>query len=93
MASSSNIQDQPIRAPPPGVVANLAHPESRAFEIYVAASVCLPLILLFAAMRFYAKVAILKRWTWDDGEGLSYSRIMLLNQVTVTCILGVVMHP
>ena len=77
-SSWAAIQDQPVRPPPPGVVPNLAHPESRAFEIHVAASVSIPLILLFAAMRFYAKLAILKRWAWDDGKGLNYSRITLL---------------
>ena len=70
MASSliwASLQDKPVIAPPPGVLPNLTNPISRASEIYVAASVCLPLIVLFAATRFYAKVAILKKWTWDDG--------------------------
>ena len=74
MAAASfltTIQDQPVIAPPPGIVPNLESPVSRASEIYVAASVCLPLIVLFAAARFYAKVAILKKWTWDDGESLT----------------------
>lgn len=64
----ANIQDEPVIPPPPGRITNLINPESRASGIYVAASICLPLIVLFAAMRFYAKVAILKKWTWDDGE-------------------------
>ena len=67
------MQDQPMLAPPPGIVPNLANPESRAAEIYVAASICLPLIVIFAAMRFYAKVAILKKWTWDDGADPTHS--------------------
>ena len=68
----ASIQDDPVVAPPPGVVPNLTNPASRASEIYVAAGVCLPLIVSFAAMRLYAKVAILKKWTWDDGEGLPF---------------------
>lgn len=66
MASPSSIQNEPIEPPPPGVVPNLVDPESRAHEIYVATSVCLPLIVLFATMRVYARVAIQKKWTWDD---------------------------
>ena len=68
-----SIQDQPVRAPPPGIVPDLESPVSRASELYVAAGFCLPLIVLFAAMRFYAKVAILKKWTWDDGGSLTLS--------------------
>ena len=69
MASPSvweSIQNEPLEPPPPGVGPNLVNPQSRAYEIYVAASVCLPLIAIFATMRIYARVGILKRWTWDD---------------------------
>ena len=64
----ADLQDQPLMPPPPGRVPNFVHPESRAWEINVAASICLPLIALFAAMRFYAKAVILKNWKWDDGK-------------------------
>ena len=73
MASPSawaSIQNEPLAPPPPGIVPNLVDPETRAYEIYVAASVCLPLIAIFATMRIYARVIILKRWTWDDCENI-----------------------
>lgn len=64
----AELQNQPLGPPPSGRVPNFVHPESRAWEVNVAACICLPLIALFAGMRFYAKAVILKRWTWDDGK-------------------------
>lgn len=62
------IQDQPLIRPPPGHIPNFVNPASRAYQVYVTACVCMPLIVMFAAMRLYARIAILKKWTWDDGE-------------------------
>lgn len=64
----TDLQHQPLMLPPPGRVPNLIHPESRAWETKLATGICLPLIALFAAMRFYAKAAILRKWKWDDGK-------------------------
>ena len=64
----ADFQDQPLIPPPPGRVPNFVHPESRAWEINVATSICLPFIALFAAMRLYAKAVVLKKWKWDDGR-------------------------
>ena len=75
--SLTAIEDQPLSAPPPGVIPNLENPQSRAFELFVTASVCLPLIIFFASLRLYAKVAILKKWTWDDSE-LTHRRLFIL---------------
>lgn len=63
-----DIQDKPIIPPPPGQIPSLVNPASRASQIYVAACTCLPLIVMFAAMRLYARIVILKKWTWDDGR-------------------------
>lgn len=62
------LSDQPALPPPPGVTSNLTHAKSRASAVYIAAGVCFPLILVFAALRFYAKVTIMRRIKWDDGE-------------------------
>ena len=84
MASSdpSSILDQPLSPPPPGVTSNFAHPQSRASAIYTAAGICLPIILIFAALRFYAKATIMKRIRWDDGES-TISPFSLLSAVFV----------
>lgn len=64
------MQSQPLSPPPLGVIPNLDNPASRAYQIYIAAGICLPLITVFASLRLYAKVFILKKWTWDDGQWL-----------------------
>lgn len=65
---SSLIEESPLALPPPGIKANFQNPESRASWIYIAAAVCLPLIILFASLRFYAKLYLTKARTWDDGR-------------------------
>lgn len=63
------VSNLPLSPPPPGVTPNFKNPESRADQIYISAGICLPLILLFAALRIYAKISILKKKrTWDDCE-------------------------
>lgn len=97
MASSisSSLLDEPFSPPPPGQHPDLTHPPSRALELYIAASVCLPLILVFAGLRFYAKVIMKRKRTWDDCKChiLYSSGCMKLyaNAVSsVTCTLGLV---
>ena len=64
------MQSQPVLATQPEVKLNSSHPDSQASELFVTASVCLPLIALFAALRLYAKLFVFKKWTWDDGMRL-----------------------
>lgn len=61
----SNIPLLPL---PPGVTQNLDNPESRANWIYATVGLCLPIILVFAAIRFYVKFFIIKARTRDDCE-------------------------
>ena len=70
MASSisPNILDQPVMPPPSGQVSNLVDPPSIASGLYITTGICLSLIVLFAALRLYAKFRILKKKTWDDGQ-------------------------
>ena len=44
-------------------------------------------------MRFYGKLTLLHKRTWDDGENHISPKMYMLNQVTVTCALGVVTRP
>ena len=65
--------DDPALTPPPGQKSNFINPDSRAFELYLTTGVCLPLILVFASLRFYAKIFIVGKKSWDDREcNLSY---------------------
>ena len=85
------IQNEPLLLPPPGVTPNLKDPESRADEIFVTGGICLALILLFAAVRLYAKVNALRKWTWDDGEASILPRRSRLIGTLATFLLGLVM--
>ena len=62
----SAFPDQPLSPPPPGVKSNFTHPDSRAYQVYISAGLCLALICVFVSLRFYAKVAIMKNLRWDD---------------------------
>ena len=58
--------DQPLARPPPGQTANLDHPVSHSYEVYVTAAVCIPLILIFATLRIYNVIWIRRFRTPDD---------------------------
>ncbi|KAL8822520.1 MAG: hypothetical protein Q9191_006744, partial [Dirinaria sp. TL-2023a] len=81
LSSSTKVLDEPLMPPPPGQVSNFANPPSSASAVYIAAGICLPLILLFAGLRFYAKFRILKKKTWDDFTCL----LGLLGGATFIC--------
>lgn len=56
----------PLARPPPGYTANLEHPHTNATRVYVAAGVCIPLILIFAAIRAYNKLYLNRGRGRDD---------------------------
>ncbi|MDI1489539.1 MAG: hypothetical protein OHK93_008820 [Ramalina farinacea] len=53
--------DQPAQAVP-----NFFHAESGSWYINVTCAVCLPVIAVFAGLRAYSKVAMKRKWKWDD---------------------------
>lgn len=76
MPSLSDITDwehTPFGTPPHGVVPDFVNPENRAHQLHVAVAVCLPVIVIFAAIRFYAKVFILRSKAWDDCNNSPFS--------------------
>ena len=56
----------PLAPPPPGVTPNFTNPYNRTWEIHVTSAVCLTMTTLFVALRFYAKVFLIKQTTRDD---------------------------
>lgn len=73
--SSPSVRNHkvPLVPPPPGVVYNLINPASRAYQIHVVSSVFLALMVVFVAIRIYAKWVLQKTRTWDDCTAPSYS--------------------
>lgn len=65
----------PAESPPPGVIQNLDHPQSRAFEARVAMSVCIGITTVLVVLRMYVKLAITHMLGWEDCEtiGLAFS--------------------
>ncbi|KAI4115016.1 MAG: hypothetical protein LQ338_007924 [Usnochroma carphineum] len=71
---------QPLALPPPGQTANLEHPESNAIRVYVAASICIPLIVSFAGLRTYNKIYV------NPGRALDDYTFMLATVCTIVYI-------
>lgn len=66
-----NSSDQgifPAAEPPPGVIPNFDHPQSRAIVEYVGVGICLGVTLIFVLLRVYVKLVVTHAWGWDDGE-------------------------
>ncbi len=56
----------PAAAPPPGVVPNLIDPPSIGHVMIIVGSVLMFAMLIFAALRFYTKIFITRKSSWDD---------------------------
>ncbi|KAF2649783.1 hypothetical protein K491DRAFT_721365 [Lophiostoma macrostomum CBS 122681] len=56
----------PLRLPPTGVSSNFVKPAFLGLPVLIVAGICLPLVLLFAAIHIYAKVKVSKRWRLFD---------------------------
>jgi hypothetical protein len=71
MVQGINLADYvelPAAAPPPGVLPNFAHPQSRALEAHVGMGICIGITLIMVMLRIYVKLAITHFWGWDDCE-------------------------
>jgi hypothetical protein len=77
----------PVQAPPSGQTANFTNPPSRAYQIYAAAAVCLPLILIFGGLRLYSKVGMGRLRSWDD---LSFTFAMICAIFYITSTVAVI---
>jgi len=52
--------------PPPGVIPNFVDPETRGPVLLIVGSIFMVIMLVLASMRFYTKIFIVRRLTWDD---------------------------
>lgn len=52
--------------PPPGVVPNLVDPSSIEYYSVLCASICLPLVTIFVALRIFTKVFVLHKVCAED---------------------------
>lgn len=66
--SSPFFENFPALQPPPGVQSNFDNPLTRGPDVVIASSICLALMLSLVVIRFYTKIAIKRRFGWDDCE-------------------------
>ncbi|TGO36243.1 hypothetical protein BHYA_0131g00210 [Botrytis hyacinthi] len=52
----SSLHDLPAQAPPPGITADLAHPESKGYILIIVSSVLFALMMAFAVAYFIASI-------------------------------------
>lgn len=64
--ASLDFANMPALAAPPGVRSKFVDPYSRAYQMQVAAGVCLPIMLCTFALRIYSKLAVTRSWGADD---------------------------
>jgi hypothetical protein len=66
---------------PPGVTPNFTNPESRAWEIILAAFLSAAIAIAIYLARAYTSFFIIKRWYLDDGKAYprnGFSRSVML---------------
>lgn len=63
---SLSSNSTPLVSLPLYTAADVINPSSRSDRVYIAAAICLPILLSFVSLRAYAKLRILRARTWDD---------------------------
>lgn len=56
--------------PPPGVIPDFEHPESRGYQIILANAILFPLVTLFVVLRIYTRAIIVRNVGSDDCKYL-----------------------
>jgi hypothetical protein len=67
-----DFEKHTILDPPPRVTPNFTNPVSRVHLVYISTGICIPLVLFFATLRFYAKLKIMKAKVWSDCESVQH---------------------
>ncbi|KAL2289558.1 hypothetical protein FJTKL_01820 [Diaporthe vaccinii] len=73
-----NLSHIPAAAPPPGVIPNFVNPPSQANMPRIFTYVTLPLMILFLALRIYARAVIMHRIGLDDYLSLLASATFIV---------------
>ena len=61
-------QNLPAGKAPPGVEVNMENPPSNGYILVTVSSILLAIMLGFVMNRFYTKVYIARKFSWDDGQ-------------------------
>ncbi|KAF2444588.1 hypothetical protein P171DRAFT_520724 [Karstenula rhodostoma CBS 690.94] len=60
------LQNVTLVTPPVGVGSDISQRQFHGHPMLIAASVCLPLVLILAAIRVFVRLRILRKWGLDD---------------------------
>ncbi len=63
---AATLSNYPTIPPPPGVKSNFINPKDHNVTLYVIPSLFLGIMIMFLLNRVYAKICIVRRYTWDD---------------------------
>lgn len=85
----SSYANLPAGPPPPGVVPNFDHPQSRAIDVYVGMGVCIGITSILIILRVYVKLAVTHMWGWDDCEFFLVFQDWMLTALGA-CLIGFV---
>ena len=72
---SPNDFTLPALLPPPGITSNFVDPTSRGKDLVITSALCIPLMVVCVAVRFYTKLRIKHVWGWDDCESPLVSQL------------------
>ncbi|KAH6700564.1 hypothetical protein BKA61DRAFT_681673 [Leptodontidium sp. MPI-SDFR-AT-0119] len=73
--------------PPPGVIPDFEHPESRGYQIILANAILFPLVTLFVVLRIYTRAIIVRNVGSDDCQDAIILAWVFLVGVLITSIL------
>jgi len=68
----SSLADLPAGIPPEGIEPNFENPFTLAPLIFSIGTIFVFIMLCFVAARFYAKMILIRSYTWDDRESDIY---------------------
>ena len=60
------VSNLPGLTPPPGFTPDFTHPRNREPVLIIVNGILLALMMIFIAIRFYTKLAVIRKVSWDD---------------------------
>ncbi|KAH4415151.1 hypothetical protein HBH92_074120 [Parastagonospora nodorum] len=82
------LDDQPLVQAPTGITPNFEYPTWHGRSVVIAASVCIPLMLIAASIRVYTKCFITRKWNRDDNiflASLAAALLFIALVMAMTC--------
>ena len=82
----------PAGTPPLGVTPNFSNPDTRGPVMIIVGSIMVAFMLMMATLRYYTKICVIGRTTWDDCGFEKASVDLLANFAIDTCGIAIVRY-